>query len=699
MKTKKTVLTFLFAALLAANTYSQENTVSPEWKKIAYSETGSMYVNDMAMDPFNDVYIGVTGPSPTGGTDAQVIKYNSFGVYLWQWTLTNEGQYDYFKAIDVDAQGNVYAAIKSHESTYDAKWAIAKLNTQGVPQWIKQVFADSTGTGTEPADIKFYQGNVYIIGSVANDAVLTSGWVLMKLDPAGNLVSYTTYYRNNFWGFRSTAYPVEMAINPNNGDIFVGGWSEDIGGNGQYETMKYNSSCALQWRRSYSFFGPGNIENKITGIDYDNAGYVVVTGRGYVAPGDYDWFTVQYNSSGTQQWVHRKNAPGAVDDTPSDLITDGLGNVLVTGYITDVTDKNMHTMKIYGASGTTAWEDSYNSPTNGNDMGIALTIGPNNEVFVTGNIGPLSAGGNQDVGLIKYNTNGQKLYFKRYNGGYEDRAVDIEVYQLQGKSNIYVAMSNQDNEGYYRFEANCIKYSGPGATVTLPVISPGTFNFNVSGINTGIRLILNQFNGTGSITSNLFRNFPINNLFNGPIPAYLSNYRWLIEQNGLSNIQGTLEVVLSQLANHGITNGNAISIFQRVLDGSGAFTQLTTSFLNNVLSAPITGFSEFILGSDTDPILVQEQTTSVPKEFSLHQNYPNPFNPVTKIRFEIAKPSQTKIIVYDVRGREVGTLFDEYLNPGTYSINFDGTNLSSGTYFYKFTGEGFSETKKMILIK
>ena len=90
---------------------------------------------------------------------------------------------------------------------------------------------------------------------------------------------------------------------------------------------------------------------------------------------------------------------------------------------------------------------------------------------------------------------------------------------------------------------------------------------------------------------------------------------------------------------------------------------------------------------------------TIPGEFSLFQNYPNPFNPVTKIRFAIPKTVFTTLKIYDMLGREIQTLVNESLKPGTYETTFDGSQYSSSVYFYKLITDGFTETKKMILIK
>jgi photosystem II stability/assembly factor-like uncharacterized protein len=104
----------------------------------------------------------------------------------------------------------------------------------------------------------------------------------------------------------------------------------------------------------------------------------------------------------------------------------------------------------------------------------------------------------------------------------------------------------------------------------------------------------------------------------------------------------------------------------------------------------------------------------VPADFSLMQNYPNPFNPVTKIKFDIRPPlhpllskegksrfigTEVVLIIYNTLGQKVATLINEELKPGTYEVEFDGTNYPSGVYFYQLTTENYTETKKFILIK
>ncbi|HMS63733.1 MAG TPA: T9SS type A sorting domain-containing protein [Ignavibacteria bacterium] len=88
-----------------------------------------------------------------------------------------------------------------------------------------------------------------------------------------------------------------------------------------------------------------------------------------------------------------------------------------------------------------------------------------------------------------------------------------------------------------------------------------------------------------------------------------------------------------------------------------------------------------------------------PEKFYLNQNYPNPFNPGTVISYQLKVSSLVTLKVYDVSGKIVATLVNEKKNAGSYEVKFDGSNLSSGIYFYTINAGDFVETKQMILLK
>ncbi|MDQ3019534.1 MAG: YCF48-related protein [Bacteroidota bacterium] len=98
-------------------------------------------------------------------------------------------------------------------------------------------------------------------------------------------------------------------------------------------------------------------------------------------------------------------------------------------------------------------------------------------------------------------------------------------------------------------------------------------------------------------------------------------------------------------------------------------------------------------------IAIEDISSFIPDEFSLEQNYPNPFNPNTVISYQLKISSFISLKVYDLLGKEVATLINEKQSAGIHSVDFNGSNLPSGIYFYKIETVNYSETRKMILLK
>jgi hypothetical protein len=132
--------------------------------------------------------------------------------------------------------------------------------------------------------------------------------------------------------------------------------------------------------------------------------------------------------------------------------------------------------------------------------------------------------------------------------------------------------------------------------------------------------------------------------------------------------------------------------------------------LSELNSLDINRFNWMYAAADKNPVIMKSQELNfiitgnereqiTGTEFKLEQNYPNPFNPTTKIRFSIPRHSNSSLIIYDVLGREIEVLLNRELNAGDYEVEFDGSQLTSGIYFYKLTSGSFTRIRKMILIK
>ncbi len=144
--------------------------------------------------------------------------------------------------------------------------------------------------------------------------------------------------------------------------------------------------------------------------------------------------------------------------------------------------------------------------------------------------------------------------------------------------------------------------------------------------------------------------------------------RDVIDISSLANSSPTLKIRFSMVSN-GTVTADGIYIDNIKLAG---YNVTPTSIINN---------------------------NEIPSDFSLSQNYPNPFNPVTVIHYSLNENRLTTLKIFNVLGREVATLVNGKQNAGSYSVNFNASNLSSGVYFYKLESGEFAETKRMILLK
>jgi hypothetical protein len=149
----------------------------------------------------------------------------------------------------------------------------------------------------------------------------------------------------------------------------------------------------------------------------------------------------------------------------------------------------------------------------------------------------------------------------------------------------------------------------------------------------------------------------------------------------------------------------AINYFDSSIIPDSAFIQLS-AYKNLDFAGPET----YPLGNSTlyvdnlsfDTLLTsvsKDQTDGIPSKYELSQNYPNPFNPVTTIKYSIAKEGNIKLTVYNVIGSKVATIVNEHKPAGSYSVQFDGSNLASGIYLYRLESGNYSAAKKFILMK
>ena len=179
----------------------------------------------------------------------------------------------------------------------------------------------------------------------------------------------------------------------------------------------------------------------------------------------------------------------------------------------------------------------------------------------------------------------------------------------------------------------------------------------------------------------------------------------LIVDEDIPPNQGNILIHRLQSAQNRLNQGNRFAaLVQMVIFKARVIilrisNQITPSvYASLVYSAD--GVIDLIIDEDNPNISEMDlEKLTIPVEYNLSQNYPNPFNPSTTIEFTIPQSSNVNLVVYDMQGREITTLVNEYRGTGTYIVNWNASSYSSGVYFYKLAAGNFIQTKKMILSK
>ena len=193
--------------------------------------------------------------------------------------------------------------------------------------------------------------------------------------------------------------------------------------------------------------------------------------------------------------------------------------------------------------------------------------------------------------------------------------------------------------------------------------------------------------------------------FNGPTVPGCSGGGCHTFQDAMVSVSTTdLQVQVS-------VGGTTGPVAGELVDGSGTVVDYINVTNSNPFTLTAPGPGNYIVNAGhSGPLRWDSASVSITvtavgenslnlSEFKLCEKYPNPFNPSTSIRYSIPEGSFTSVKIYNSLGSEVATLVNETKPAGTYEVEFNASNLSSGIYYYTLQAGSFSETKKMILMK
>lgn len=277
----------------------------------------------------------------------------------------------------------------------------------------------------------------------------------------------------------------------------------------------------------------------------------------------------------------------------------------------------------------------------------------------------------------------------------------------------------------FRFAAS-FPFSGPMQhmlwwQVTTPGVSSINITYNLPADQsmtivdniTGTLLNLGPFFGSGvaviPASYTAFGTKAILTITYSNIPVELTSFTGSVIQDGVLLNWTTA----TELNNQGfeIERSTATQSWEKIgyVPGFGTTTEPKSySYLDqNVTSGNYTyrlKQLDFDGSFNYSPEVVVEVVEALPTDFSLSQNYPNPFNPATTIQFQVPTAGDVSIVIYDLLGKEVKSLFAAQVQPGKYSVEWNGTNnagmkVTSGSYIYRMTSGDFVDVKEMILLK
>jgi hypothetical protein len=509
-------------------------------------------------------------------------------------------------------------------------------------------------------------GNVYVTGrgsSVSGNDNFTT----IKYSSVGE-----TLWVRSYNGMGNDADWANAIAVDNSGNVYVTGGSRGSGTASDYATIKYNSNGDTLWVRRYN--GPGNDVDEPSVLEVDDSGNVYVTGRSWGSGTASDYATIKYNSNGDTLWIRRYHGSGNGGEWAHALTVDGSGNVYVTGGSDGGGTLGDYATIKYSSSGDTLWVRRYNGPGNGSDVGYALAVDGSGNVYVTGS--SMGSGTIFDCATIKYNSNGDTLWVRRYNGpgNDEDWGEDLHV---DDAGNVYVAGESIGSGTHYDFAT--IKYNSNGDTLWVRRYNGPEIFFD--------HLTALSVNGSGDV-------YVTGSINSGTIKDYatikysgIGDFLWVRTYYGPGDGWDGASAISSDDFGNVYVTGKSI--------GTGTAYDYAT-----IKYSPMVGMEE-----DEN---IEYRTPNF--EFRLMQNYPNPFNKLTAISYiipaysskhsAISEKNSVKLAIYDISGRLVETLVNEMQEPGVYQLPITSHQLpSSGIYFYRLVVSDFTSTKKLILLK
>ena len=354
--------------------------------------TGTVLLGDVTVDGAGNILAtGSVYNGSTNGYDVFVVKYATDGTQSWARLYNGAGSIsDGGTSLAVDASNNVYVGGGTLTASNSMDMLCLKYNSSGTFQWAATV--DNNGLYDIAGLV--YMRTATIVGLVGASEQSASSWA------AGNVFLYAST-GTEFQGFTVSNQTdldeiVDFKIDASE-NVYVTGYT-DAGGNGQdFKTVKLDDELDVIWETVYN--GEANGDDRPNALALDNSGNTYVAGY-TTGSGGKDYTVVKYNSSGVQQWASIYAGAAAGDDEALALTVGADGQVYVTGYANDNGTKDYFTRILDPSDGDKVWEAAFNGLENEDDRGTSIEVDGDGNIAVLGRNGTQS--GNTEYTTVRY---------------------------------------------------------------------------------------------------------------------------------------------------------------------------------------------------------------------------------------------------------------------------------------------------------
>jgi hypothetical protein len=441
----------LVSLLLSSALFAQVDSL---WSRRYTSPgTGSDYAYGLVVDNIGNVYVTGSYDYLGSNPEALTIKYGPAGESLWTSVLARPAS-QMTRAVAVGVSGNVYVTGYTME-TGNGDFFTVKFRTNGDLVWARLYNGPYTGYDFSRKLALDNQENVYISG-YSQEVGGRYTHATVKYDSSGNQLWAR---RDSFNGAGSLSYPADLGMDYA-GNPYIVTRTPTASQGTDYVVAKYNAANGeTLWVRTYN--GPGNGADEARGIAFDTDNNVYVTGVSLGTNTGSDIATIKYNALGVEQWVARYNNTDTVaTDAGYWIMVDNAKNIYVYGSSMGTAGANYDLLIVrYDTLGNERWTSRYNGP-GGYDLPIekdgqkGMALDQFGNIYIAGSSRQAGSTNENDYVTVKFNSDGDTLWTARYN--YADSFEVAWSIDIDFENNVLVTGRSAGSGTYY--DVATVKY-------------------------------------------------------------------------------------------------------------------------------------------------------------------------------------------------------------------------------------------------